>query len=60
MTGANATTASGAPAILKEDAPQRELPTFAHALDPKAPPPDESDVYSKPVEQKEKHEEWQV
>ena len=60
MTGANATTASGAPAILKEDAPQRELPTFAHALDPKAPPPDESDVYSKPVEQKDRLEEWKM
>jgi hypothetical protein len=42
------------------DAPERELPKFEHALDPKAPPPDESNVYSKPVEQKEKHEEWQV
>ncbi len=57
---ANAVTASGAPAILKEDAPQRELPKFEHALDEKAPPPDESDVYSKPVEQKSKLEEWQV
>ena len=31
-----------------------------HALDEKAPPPDESNVYSKPVEQKEKLEEWQI
>jgi len=61
MTGVvNATTGSGAPAILKEDAPQRELPTFEHALEPKAPPPDESDVYSKPVGQTEKLEEWKM
>ena len=58
--GASAPAASGAPAILKEDAPQRALPTFAHALDPKKPEPDESDVYSKPVEQKEKLEEWKM
>ena len=57
---ANAVTGSGAPAVLKEDAPQRELPKFENALEPKAPPPDESDVYSKPVEQKEKLEEWKI
>jgi hypothetical protein len=57
---ANAVTGSGAPAILKEDAPQRELPKFENALEPKAPPPDESDVYSKPVEQRDKLEEWTV
>ena len=55
---ANAVTGSGAPAVLREDAPQRTLPTFEHALDPKAPPVDESEVYSKPVEQKAKLEEW--
>ncbi len=61
MTGvANATTGTGAPAILKTDAPVRELPKFEHALDPKAPAPDESDVYSKPVEQKAKLEEWRI
>ena len=60
MVGANAVTGDGKPAILKMDAPERELPKFEHALDPKAPPPDESDVYSKPVEQRDKHEEWQV
>jgi ATP-dependent RNA helicase RhlB len=60
MVGANAVTGDGKPAILKMDAPVRELPKFEHALDPKAPPPDESDVYSKPVEQRDKHEEWQV
>ena len=46
--------------ILKEDAPQRELPKFENALEPKAPPPDESDIYSKPVAQKAKTEEWTV
>ena len=61
LTGvANATTASGAPAVLKEDAPMRTLPKFENALEPKAPPPDESDVYSKPVEQKTKLEEWKM
>jgi len=60
MTGANAVTGTGAPAVLKVDAPTRELPKFEHALEPKAPPPDESDVYSKPVAQKEKLEEWSV
>ena len=57
---ANAVTGSGAPAVLKEDAPRRELPKFENALEPKAPPPDESDVYTRPVEQKEKLEEWKI
>jgi len=65
MTGissdrANAVTGTGKAAVLSTDCPQRELPKFEHALDPKAPPPDESDVYSKPVAQKDKLEEWQV
>ncbi len=60
LTGANAVTGNGTPAVLKEDAPQRELPKFEHALEPKAPPPDESDIYTKPVEQKERLEEWSV
>ena len=61
MTGvANAVTGSGRPAILSTDCPQRTLPTFEHALDEKAPPPDESDVYSKPVAQQTKLEEWTV
>ena len=61
MTGvANAVTGTGRPAILSTDCPQRKLPTFEHALDEKAPPPDESDVYSKPVAQQTKLEEWTV
>jgi len=60
LVGANAVTGSGAPAILKEDAPQRKLPTFEHALEPKAPPPDESNVYSEPVKQQTKLDEWKV
>ena len=60
LVGANAVTGNGTPAIVREDAPQRTLPKFEHALEPKTPPPDESDVYSKPVEQKEKTAEWQV
>ena len=57
---ANAVTGTGAPAILKQEAVQRELPKFEHALEPKAPPPNESNVYSKPVEQKVSTEEWKV
>lgn len=60
MVGANAVTGTGKPARLSTDCPQRELPKFEHALDEKAPPPDETNVYSKPVEQKEKLEEWNV
>ncbi len=57
---ANAVTGTGAPAILREDHPVRELPKFEHALDPKSPPPDESDVYSKPVGQTSKTEEFKL
>ncbi|MCR5753060.1 MAG: DEAD/DEAH box helicase [Kiritimatiellae bacterium] len=60
LVGANATTGSGAPAILKDNGPQRKLPTFEHALEPKKEPPDESDVYSKPVAQTAKLEEWKM
>ena len=60
MVGANAVTGTGRPAVLSTECPQRELPTFEHALEPKKTPPDESDVYSKPVEQKQKLEEWSV
>ena len=60
MVGANAVTGTGRPARLSTDCPQRELPKFEHALDEKAPPPDETDAYSKPVEQKDKLEEWNV
>ncbi len=56
----NASTASGMPAILKEDAPQRELPKFESAFEPKTPPKDESDVYSKAVEQSVPRQEWEV
>ena len=60
MVGANAVTGTGKPAILSTECPQRELPKFEHALDEKAPPPDESNVYSAPVGQKEKLVEWQM
>ena len=60
MVGANAVTGTGRPAVLSTECPQRELPTFEHALEPKKTPPDESNVYSKPVEQKQKLEEWSV
>jgi hypothetical protein len=35
------------------------MPTFEHALEPKRVV-DESDAYSKPVEQKTRYEEWTV
>ena len=60
VANANAVTGTGAPAVLKEDAIVRELPKFENALEPKAPPPDESDIYSKPVEQREKLQEWSL
>ena len=60
VANGNARTGSGAVAILKEDAPQRVLPKFEHALDPKSPPRDEREIYSKPVEQKAKTEEWKI
>ena len=61
MTGVvSASTASGSPAVLKDEAPTRPLPSFEHALEPRPPAPDESDVYSKPVSQKERIEEWKM
>ncbi len=60
QNGANAVTGNGEAAILKTDAPMRELPKFEHALEPRKPMPDESNIYAKSVEQKEKLEEWQV
>ncbi len=61
LTGvANAVTGSGAPAVLREDAIVRELPKFEKAFEPKPSPPDESDAYSKSVEQREKLQEWSL
>jgi len=60
LVGANAVTGNGKPAILKGGAPVRELPKFEHALEPKHQPPDETDIYSKPVAQTERLEEWQL
>ena len=60
-SAANAETADGRPAHLRMDeTPPRPTPTFENALEPKAPPPDETDVYSKPVEQKAKLEEFTI
>ena len=58
VASSNAVTGNGAPAVLKEDHPMRELPKFEHALEPKSPPPDEKNIYSKPVTQTAKVEEW--
>ena len=55
----NAAGKEGVVAI-DENAPlQRKMPTFEKALEPK-PVVDESDAYSKPVEQKTRYEEWTV
>ncbi|MBO5751623.1 MAG: DEAD/DEAH box helicase [Kiritimatiellae bacterium] len=58
LVGANATTGTGAPARIRTDAPERELPKFENAFEQKAQPADETDVYIKPVDQKEEVEEW--
>lgn len=60
MTGVNARTGTGAPAVLKDEALQRELPKFEHALDPRPEPTDETDAYTKPVAQKDRLEEWKM
>ena len=45
--------------LLKEDLPPRPLPSFENALEPKKVI-DETNVYSKPVEQKQRCEEWSL
>ena len=45
--------------VVQEDMPPRPMPTFENALEPKKVV-DESDVYSKPVEQKQRYEEWSL
>ena len=60
VTGANAFTASGRPAFVRSEPFVREMPKFEHALDPKAPPKDETNVYSEPVAQTTKLEEWKI
>ena len=45
--------------LLKEDLPPRPLPSFENALEPKKVI-DETNVYSKPVEQKRRFEEWSL
>jgi ATP-dependent RNA helicase RhlB len=44
---------------VQEDMPPRPMPTFENALEPKKVV-DESNVYSKPVEQKQRYEEWSL
>ena len=60
LVGANAVTGNGSPAILRDTGATRKLPTFESAFEEKAPPPDESDVYSKPVSQTGKFDEWRL
>ncbi len=57
---ANAVTGTGRPAVLREDAPEREMPKFENACEERKAPPDESDAYIGPVEQREATKEWKV
>ena len=45
--------------VVLDDTPPRKLPTFENALEQKADV-DESDAYSRPVEQKTRFEEWNL
>ena len=45
--------------VVLDDSEPRKLPTFENALEPKRDV-DETDVYSKPVEQKARFEEWSM
>lgn len=56
----NAVTGKGQPAILRESAPERHVPSFENACEEKKPAIDEKEVYHKPVEQVKKTEEWNV
>ena len=58
MVVKNAAGQEGRVAV-QEDLPPRPLPSFENALDPKKVV-DETDVYTKPVEQKQRFEEWSV
>ena len=55
----NAAGKEGIVAIDEKDILKRRMPTFENALEPKKVV-DESDAYSKPVEQKARFEEWSV
>ena len=55
----NAAGKEGIVAIDEKEPLQRKMPTFENALEPKKVV-DESNAYSKPVEQKTRFEEWSV
>jgi ATP-dependent RNA helicase RhlB len=59
MVVKNAAGKEGIVAIKEDEPLQRKMPTFENALEPKKVV-DESDAYSKPVEQKTRYEEWIV
>lgn len=52
-----ARTGTGRPVVMKKIELSRAVPEFKDVFD-KKPPVDESDVYSKPVEQKDRFEDW--
>jgi ATP-dependent RNA helicase RhlB len=59
MVVKNAAGKEGIVAIKEDEPLQRKMPTFENALEPKKVV-DESNAYSKPVEQKTRYEEWTV
>ena len=59
MVVKNAAGKEGIVAMKEDDTLQRKMPTFENALEPKKVV-DETDAYSKPVEQKTRYEEWTV
>jgi hypothetical protein len=59
MVVRNAAGKEGVVAIKETEPLQRKMPTFENALEPKRVV-DESNAYSKPVDQKTRYEEWTV
>ena len=59
MVVKNAAGKEGIVAMKEDESLQRKMPTFENALEPKKVV-DETDAYSKPVEQKTRYEEWTV
>jgi ATP-dependent RNA helicase RhlB len=59
MVVKNAAGKEGVVAMKESEPLQRKMPTFENALEPKKVV-DETDAYSKPIEQKTRYEEWTV
>jgi hypothetical protein len=59
MVVRNAAGKEGVISINEKEPLRRKMPTFENALEPKKVV-DESDAYSKPIQQKTRYEEWTV